>query len=79
MSNELKSVLLSMGVPFAGVLGGIVALADSPAQVAGFPILFAWLFLWMPLTALCLHLAWKFFDEAEYVGRELQDAEEQVS
>lgn len=76
MSNELKSVLLSMGVPFVGVLGGILTFAHSTAQVAGFPVLFAWLFLWMPVTALCIHLAWKFFDEAEYVGRELQDAEE---
>jgi hypothetical protein len=75
MSNELKSVLLSMGVPFVGVLGGILILADSTAQVAGFPILFAWLFLWMPLTAMCIHLAWKLFDESEYVARELADAE----
>ena len=76
MSNELKSVLLSMGVPFVGVLGGILTFADSTAQVAGFPVLFAWLFLWMPLTGLCIHLAWKLFDETEYVARELQDAEE---
>ncbi|UUZ59140.1 DUF3311 domain-containing protein [Nocardioides sp. B-3] len=76
MSNELKSVLLSMGVPFAGVLGGILIFAHSTAQVAGFPVLFARLFLWMPLTALCIHLAWKWFDEAEYVARESQDAEE---
>lgn len=76
MSNELKSVLLSMGVPFVGVLGGILIFAHSTAQVAGFPVLFAWLFMWMPLTALCIHGAWKLFDEAEYVARELQDAEE---
>lgn len=76
MSNELKSALLSIGVPFAGVLGGILTFADSADQVAGFPILFAWLFLWMPLTALCIHLAWKWFDEAEFVVREAQDAEE---
>lgn len=76
MSNELKSALLSMGVPSLGVLGGILAFAGSTAQVAGFPVLFAWLFLWMPLTALCIHLSWKLFDEAEYVARELQDAEE---
>ncbi|KQY55510.1 MULTISPECIES: DUF3311 domain-containing protein [unclassified Nocardioides] len=76
MSNELKSVLLSIGVPSVGVLGGILMFADSTAQVAGFPVLFAWLFLWMPLTALCIHVAWKCYDEAEYVERELQDAEE---
>lgn len=76
MTNEIKSALLAIGVPFVGVLGGIVVLADSPVRVAGFPALFAWLFVWMPLTALCIHLAWKLFDEAEYVARELDDAEE---
>ena len=76
MSNELKSAMLAIGVPFVGVLGGILVLAHSTVQVAGFPVLFAWLFLWMPLTALCIHFAWKWFDEDEYVLRELQDAEE---
>ncbi|BDD83463.1 hypothetical protein TPB0596_32260 [Tsukamurella pulmonis] len=66
MSNEVKSVLLAVGVPFAGVLGGIVYLSDSEAAVLGFPVLFAWLFLWMPLTSLCMHLAWRFFDRDDF-------------
>ena len=66
MSNEAKSALLAIGVPFVGVLGGIVALSGSELTVLGFPILFAWLFLWMPPTSLCLHMAWKFFDRKDF-------------
>jgi hypothetical protein len=59
MSNEMKSVLLAIVVPFVGVLAGVIALGGSEATVLGFPVVFAWLFLWMPLTSLCLHLAWR--------------------
>lgn len=70
MSNEAKSALLAIGVPFVGVLGGIVVLSGSGATVFGFPIVFAWLFLWMPLTSLCLHLAWKLFDRKDFEAAE---------
>ena len=70
MSNEAKSALLAIGVPFAGVLGGVVTLAGSTATVFGVPILFAWLFLWMPLTSLCLHLSWKLFDRKDFEAAE---------
>ena len=70
MSNEAKSALLAIGVPYAGVLGGIVVLSGSTAAVFGVPILFAWLFLWMPLTSLCLHLAWKLFDRTDFEAAE---------
>ncbi|NMD55503.1 MULTISPECIES: DUF3311 domain-containing protein [Tsukamurella] len=73
MSNEVKSVLLAVGVPFAGVLGGIVYLSDSEFTVLGFPVLFAWLFLWMPLTSLCMHLAWCLFDRADFEELERAD------
>jgi hypothetical protein len=59
MSQESKIALLAIGVPFVGVLGGVVALAGSAVTILGFPVVFAWLFLWMPLTTLCLHLAWR--------------------
>ena len=74
MSNEAKSALLAIGVPFAGVLGGIVVLSGSTAAVFGVPILFAWLFLWMPLTSLCLHLAWKLFDRKDFEAAERAEA-----
>lgn len=69
MSHEVKSAVVGMGIPFVGVLAGILALSGSETQILGFPAVFAWLFLWMPLTALCLHLAWKidepYFEEQE--------------
>jgi hypothetical protein len=70
MSHELKSVLVGMVVPFVGVLSGILAFGGSETQVLGFPAVFAWLFLWMPLTALCLQLAWKI-DEPHFQDEEV--------
>ncbi|KAA0023444.1 DUF3311 domain-containing protein [Antrihabitans cavernicola] len=74
MSNEAKSAIVAIGIPFVGVLGGIVLLAGSGTTVFGFPIVFAWLFLWMPLTTLCLHLAWTLFDRDEFEAAERADA-----
>ncbi|MBJ8341954.1 DUF3311 domain-containing protein [Antrihabitans sp. YC3-6] len=73
MSNEAKSAMLAIGVPFVGVLAGIVLLSGSGATVFGFPIVFAWLFLWMPLTSLCLHFAWTLFDREEFEAAERAD------
>jgi len=59
MQHEVKSVLIGIAVPFIGVLAGVIGFSHSSAQVAGFPLVLAWLFLWMPLTSACLHLAWR--------------------
>ncbi len=58
MSVATKSVLIGTIVPIVGILVGVLALAGSTRQVLGFPVVFAWLFLWMPLTAGCLQVAW---------------------
>ncbi len=71
MSPETKSVLIGTVLPVVGVLSGVVLLAGSSSQVLGFPVVFAWLFLWMPLTAICLQLAWRL-DEPYYADEEPQ-------
>lgn len=67
MSRELKSTVIGMAVPVVGVLAGIVLLGGSNVRVLGFPVVFAWLFAWMPITSLCLHLAWRI-DRVELDG-----------
>ena len=73
VTNEVKSAIVAIGIPFVGVLSGIVYFAGSEATVFGFPIVFAWLFLWMPLTSICLHLAWTLFDREEHEAAERTD------
>lgn len=70
MSSEKKSVLIGTVVPVVGILVGVVAFAGSTRQVFGFPVVFAWLFLWMPLTAVCLQLAWRI-DRHAYAEEEV--------
>lgn len=59
MSAQKKSLLIGTLLPIVAILAGVVALAGSTRQVLGFPVVFAWLFLWMPLTTVCLQLAWR--------------------
>lgn len=71
MSPELKSVLIGTVVPILAVLVGVVVFAGSTLQVLGFPVVFAWLFLWMPLTAVCLQIAWRI-DQRSHAEEEVQ-------
>lgn len=71
MSRETKSVLIGTVVPVVAILAGVVVLAGSSSQVFGFPAVFAWLFLCMPLTAVCLQLAWRI-DEPYYTDEDSQ-------
>ncbi len=71
MPAEKKSLLIGTFVPIVGILVGVVVLAGSTKQVLGFPVVFAWLFLWMPLTTICLQLAWRI-DRHRYADDEAQ-------
>lgn len=56
------SVLIGLVIPFVGVVGGVVVLSQSRALILGLPAVFAWIFLWFILTAVCLGICWHFFD-----------------
>lgn len=65
-----RSLLVGLGVPVVGVLGGLPLVSDTDATVAGMPLLFFWLFAWCPLTSVCLWLCWWLFDRHDYPADE---------
>jgi hypothetical protein len=62
------SFLISVVVPFVGVIGTMPFINRWHAAVWGIPMLFFWIFLWFPLTFLCLAIAWYAFDRKDYLG-----------
>ena len=65
--------LVAVGIPAIAVLIGIPIISGSTYTILGIPIVFVWLFAWLPLTTLCLWSAWRFFERASY--RELEGKE----
>ncbi|WP_037366905.1 DUF3311 domain-containing protein [Amycolatopsis orientalis] len=66
MIRSWPSLCIGLGIPAVAILGGIPLVAGSPATVAGFPLVFFWMFLCFPLTTLCLWISWRFFDRRHY-------------
>lgn len=71
MIRSWPSVLIGLGIPVVAVLGGIIAFADTSVYIGGIPLLFAWIFLWFPLTTVCLWISWHFFDRHHYPSDEV--------
>lgn len=66
MIRSWPSLIIGLVIPVVGVLGGIIAFADTSVFVFGIPLLFFWIFAWFPLTSLCLWISWHFFDRQHY-------------
>lgn len=62
MSGRLWSPVIGLGIPTVALLVVVPLIGDTGVRVAGIPLLFFWVFLWIPLTSLCLWLSWHFFD-----------------
>lgn len=58
--------LVIMAIPALAVLIGVPAISGSTRTVLGIPMVFVWLFAWLPLTTLCLWISWHFFERKEY-------------
>lgn len=59
---KLVSILIGMIIPFVAIVGVLPFIASSDASILGFPIIYFWIFLWLPLTSLCLWLSWLLYD-----------------
>ncbi|WP_218010620.1 DUF3311 domain-containing protein [Neobacillus soli] len=66
ISRQFASVLVGLLIPFVAVLGVIPFISKSDITIMGFPILYFWVFLWFPLTTICLSISWHFFDRHVY-------------
>lgn len=74
MLGSRWSLVLALGIPAVAVFIGVPLASQSTSTVLGMPLVFAWLFAWLPLTTICLWVAWRRFDEAEYRRVEGEDA-----
>ncbi|MCH4022993.1 MAG: DUF3311 domain-containing protein [Acetobacter sp.] len=56
--SSLFKVTVGLGIPFFAVLVPMPWLSSSPLTIGGFPAALIWLFICLPLTSLCMALAW---------------------
>ena len=61
-----RSIALGLGVPVIGVLGMLPFISGTSVSVIGIPLLYFWMFLWFPLTSVCLWICWLVFDREAY-------------
>jgi len=65
--------LVAMGIPAIAVLIGVPIISGSTYTVWGAPVVFVWLFAWLPLTTLCLWVSWHCFERKSYQELEGED------
>lgn len=73
MVGSLWALVIAMGIPAAAVLIGVPMISGSTYTILGVPIVFVWLFAWLPLTTLCLWASWRFLESASYQELEGED------
>ena len=66
MIRSLWSLIVGLGLPLVAVIVVVPLISNTRVLVAGIPLLFLWLFLWFPLTTVCLGIAWYVFDRPLY-------------
>jgi len=66
--KSAMSVLLGLGVPVIAIMVVLPILSGYKITIAGLPFVYFWLFLWFPLTFICLWLSWQLFDKNRYDG-----------
>ncbi|MCL6549285.1 MAG: DUF3311 domain-containing protein, partial [Alicyclobacillus sp.] len=57
--------VIALGLPFVAILLVVPFSSRWDFDVLGFPFLYFWIFLWFPLTSLCMHVAWRIADRGE--------------
>ncbi|MFP5312259.1 MAG: DUF3311 domain-containing protein [Actinomycetes bacterium] len=70
MIGSRWSLIVAMGIPALAVLVGVPLVSSSTQTVLGIPMVFAWLFAWLPLTSLCFWVSWRYFESAAYARLE---------
>lgn len=65
-SRQILSFVIGLGVPFVSILGVLPFTGSLHTSVLGFPFIYFWIFLWFPLTSVCLWISWYAFDRHRY-------------
>lgn len=66
MIGSRWSLGVAMGIPALAILVGLPLVSNNPHTVIGIPMVFAWLFAWLPLTSLCFWISWRYLESAAY-------------
>ncbi len=57
--NRLFSVVIGLVIPVIAIVGVFPWYDRVHPFILGFPFLYFWIFLWFPLTTICLYIAWR--------------------
>lgn len=60
------SLIIGFFVPMSLILGGVLVFGPMNVTLAGFPIVFIWLFMCTVFSSLCMGITWHFFDKKFY-------------
>ncbi|WP_298017408.1 DUF3311 domain-containing protein [uncultured Castellaniella sp.] len=66
MIGSKWAILIATVIPAIAILVGIPVISGYEYTVLGIPLVFFWLFCWLPLTTLCMWLSWHYFERAHY-------------
>jgi hypothetical protein len=66
MVRNVWSIVIGLGIPFVAIVVVVPILSGIQAFVFGIPVVFFWVFLWFPLTSVCLWITWYVFDRPLY-------------
>lgn len=66
--KRIGAVVIGLLVPFFAIVALFPWYDRVHPFVLGFPFLYFWMFLWFPLTALCLLCAW-LLERGQMEGR----------
>ncbi|MCL4414784.1 MAG: DUF3311 domain-containing protein [Actinobacteria bacterium] len=69
------SLAIGLGVPVVAIMVVLPILSGSKMTIAGLPFVYFWLFLWFPLTSVCLFLSW-WISDRHHFGTVAKDVEE---
>jgi hypothetical protein len=59
MFSRAAAVIIGLIVPVFAIVALFPWYDRVHPLILGFPFLYFWLFMWFPLTTLCLYAAWK--------------------
>jgi hypothetical protein len=65
MVRDWRSLVIGLGIPAVAIFVVLPLISDTSVFVFGIPLVFLWMFVWFPLTTLCLWVAWRI-DEPHY-------------
>jgi hypothetical protein len=67
------SLIVGLAIPVLAIMVVLPILSGSRITVAGLPFIYFWLFLWFPLTTVCLYLSWIISDRHHYKDHHYKD------